>query len=280
MRIPPTRSDVLHPCDVVEDAAIAYGFNNLPQRVGVGLRFALAAGFLAGLWAGHLARVCAGSLALTQALGLGMKYSKSAELALLGWAVPQPLFVCVCVWPGRPVTKAIALIRQSTASKPTHRRRPPPAMPSRPGAVHHHRGPRAAAQPNDGAAAGRDGGGGLDRGAHMVRTWPRRLCATKLRDQLCESVPACHFATRAAAQSRSNPPKGCHPASSNLPQPAPFQSPIATPILNHPIAGPSASASKFSRQCGCRSPPAAAPCPWATPPPRSLRSAAPPCCPR
>ncbi|KAJ7566908.1 hypothetical protein O6H91_02G123700 [Diphasiastrum complanatum] len=27
--IPPTRSDVLHPCDVVEDVAIAYGYNNI-----------------------------------------------------------------------------------------------------------------------------------------------------------------------------------------------------------------------------------------------------------
>lgn len=31
--VPPTRSDVLHPCDVVEDIGIAYGFNNLPKRM-------------------------------------------------------------------------------------------------------------------------------------------------------------------------------------------------------------------------------------------------------
>ncbi|XP_031401908.1 phenylalanine--tRNA ligase beta subunit, cytoplasmic [Punica granatum] len=30
--IPPTRSDVLHPCDVMEDVAIAYGYNNIPKR--------------------------------------------------------------------------------------------------------------------------------------------------------------------------------------------------------------------------------------------------------
>ncbi|KAK6921108.1 tRNA synthetase, B5-domain [Dillenia turbinata] len=30
--VPPTRSDVLHPCDVVEDVAISYGFNNIPKR--------------------------------------------------------------------------------------------------------------------------------------------------------------------------------------------------------------------------------------------------------
>jgi phenylalanyl-tRNA synthetase beta chain len=29
--VPPTRSDVLHACDVVEDVGIAYGFNNLPS---------------------------------------------------------------------------------------------------------------------------------------------------------------------------------------------------------------------------------------------------------
>lgn len=29
--IPPTRPDILHECDIMEDAAIAYGFNNLPD---------------------------------------------------------------------------------------------------------------------------------------------------------------------------------------------------------------------------------------------------------
>lgn len=33
VRVPPTRSDVLHACDVVEDVAIAHGYNNVPQRV-------------------------------------------------------------------------------------------------------------------------------------------------------------------------------------------------------------------------------------------------------
>lgn len=27
--IPPTRSDILHPCDIMEDVAVAYGFNNI-----------------------------------------------------------------------------------------------------------------------------------------------------------------------------------------------------------------------------------------------------------
>ncbi|KAK1404134.1 Phenylalanine--tRNA ligase [Heracleum sosnowskyi] len=30
--VPPTRSDVLHPCDIAEDVAIAYGFNEIPRR--------------------------------------------------------------------------------------------------------------------------------------------------------------------------------------------------------------------------------------------------------
>ncbi|XP_062116866.1 phenylalanine--tRNA ligase beta subunit, cytoplasmic [Humulus lupulus] len=30
--VPPTRSDVLHPCDVMEDVAIAYGYNNISKR--------------------------------------------------------------------------------------------------------------------------------------------------------------------------------------------------------------------------------------------------------
>jgi len=31
VQIPPTRPDILHECDIMEDAAIAYGFNNLPD---------------------------------------------------------------------------------------------------------------------------------------------------------------------------------------------------------------------------------------------------------
>lgn len=29
--MPPTRPDIFHECDIMEDAAIAYGFNNLPH---------------------------------------------------------------------------------------------------------------------------------------------------------------------------------------------------------------------------------------------------------
>lgn len=31
VEVPPTRPDILHECDIVEDAAIAYGFNKLPD---------------------------------------------------------------------------------------------------------------------------------------------------------------------------------------------------------------------------------------------------------
>ncbi len=33
LQVPPTRSDVLHACDVMEDVAIAYGYNNIPNRI-------------------------------------------------------------------------------------------------------------------------------------------------------------------------------------------------------------------------------------------------------
>ena len=32
VHVPPTRQDILHECDIMEDAAIAYGFNNLPDK--------------------------------------------------------------------------------------------------------------------------------------------------------------------------------------------------------------------------------------------------------
>jgi phenylalanyl-tRNA synthetase beta subunit len=33
IHVPPTRSDIMHACDVMEDVAIAYGYNNLPESV-------------------------------------------------------------------------------------------------------------------------------------------------------------------------------------------------------------------------------------------------------
>ena len=34
--VPPTRSDILHACDVAEDVAIAHGYNNIATRVSRG----------------------------------------------------------------------------------------------------------------------------------------------------------------------------------------------------------------------------------------------------
>ena len=31
VEIPPTRADILHPCDVIEDIGIGYGFNNIDR---------------------------------------------------------------------------------------------------------------------------------------------------------------------------------------------------------------------------------------------------------
>lgn len=31
VKVPPTRPDIMHECDLMEDAAIAFGFNNLPD---------------------------------------------------------------------------------------------------------------------------------------------------------------------------------------------------------------------------------------------------------
>ncbi len=33
VRVPPTRADILHACDVVEDVAIAHGYNNIPKMI-------------------------------------------------------------------------------------------------------------------------------------------------------------------------------------------------------------------------------------------------------
>lgn len=43
--IPPTRHDILHACDILEDVAIAYGYNNIektiPKVVTIGSQFFL-----------------------------------------------------------------------------------------------------------------------------------------------------------------------------------------------------------------------------------------------
>lgn len=45
VEIPPTRSDIMHPCDIMEDCAVAYGFNNIeftfPKSVTIGAQFKL-----------------------------------------------------------------------------------------------------------------------------------------------------------------------------------------------------------------------------------------------
>ena len=33
VKIPPTRHDILHPCDLIEDVAIAYGYNNIEKKM-------------------------------------------------------------------------------------------------------------------------------------------------------------------------------------------------------------------------------------------------------
>jgi phenylalanyl-tRNA synthetase beta chain len=45
VEVPPTRSDIIHACDIIEDAAIAYGYNNvkktIPQTLTIGEQFPL-----------------------------------------------------------------------------------------------------------------------------------------------------------------------------------------------------------------------------------------------
>lgn len=52
--VPPTRSDILHACDVAEDVSIAYGYNNIPTRVGgrAGGGGGRAGGWWPGAWLG------------------------------------------------------------------------------------------------------------------------------------------------------------------------------------------------------------------------------------
>ena len=33
VEVPPTRADVLHPCDIAEDIGIAFGYNNIPRVI-------------------------------------------------------------------------------------------------------------------------------------------------------------------------------------------------------------------------------------------------------
>ncbi len=75
--IPCTRPDILHECDIMEDAAIAYGFNNLPH-----------------------------TFPATATVGQPSAISKLSDIiriewALAGWVEVLPLtLVCSCYFPG------------------------------------------------------------------------------------------------------------------------------------------------------------------------------------
>ncbi|TLS23965.1 hypothetical protein PpBr36_08266 [Pyricularia pennisetigena] len=69
--IPPTRSDILHACDVMEDVAVAYGFNNLPRSLPT----------------------------KSATVGKGLPINKlsdivRAECAMAGWKEVMPLVLC------------------------------------------------------------------------------------------------------------------------------------------------------------------------------------------
>ncbi|KAJ8065447.1 hypothetical protein OCU04_006132 [Sclerotinia nivalis] len=69
--IPPTRADVLHQCDIMEDVAIAYGFNNLPRT------------------SPNKASTIAQPLAINK-LGDIVR----TETAMAGWSEVMPLILC------------------------------------------------------------------------------------------------------------------------------------------------------------------------------------------
>ncbi|KAH8898512.1 phenylalanyl-tRNA synthetase [Thozetella sp. PMI_491] len=69
--VPPTRADVLHPCDIMEDVAVAYGFNNLPRS----------------------------SPNKSVTIGQPLKINKLADIvrtecAMAGWSEVMPLILC------------------------------------------------------------------------------------------------------------------------------------------------------------------------------------------
>lgn len=71
VEIPPTRADVLHQCDIMEDVAIAYGFNNLPRS------FPSKSGTIA------------------QPLPINkLSDIVRVEAAMAGWAEVMPLILC------------------------------------------------------------------------------------------------------------------------------------------------------------------------------------------
>ncbi|KAJ4288239.1 phenylalanine--tRNA ligase subunit beta [Collariella sp. IMI 366227] len=69
--VPPTRADILHPCDVMEDLAIAYGFNDLPRST-------------------PNRSVTIGKPLMINKLGDIVRH----ECAMAGWAEVMPLILC------------------------------------------------------------------------------------------------------------------------------------------------------------------------------------------
>ncbi|CAG8561672.1 beta subunit of phenylalanyl-tRNA synthetase [Rhizophagus irregularis] len=71
VEIPPTRADILHACDVMEDVAIAHGFNNIPKK----------------------------TLKIINSTGKALPINKLSdlvrkEIALSGWSEVLPLILC------------------------------------------------------------------------------------------------------------------------------------------------------------------------------------------
>ncbi|CAG8646363.1 9182_t:CDS:10, partial [Funneliformis caledonium] len=70
VEIPPTRADILHACDIMEDVAIAFGFNNIPKTL-------------------------PGSTTIGKALPINkLSDLVRKEIALAGWTEVLPLILC------------------------------------------------------------------------------------------------------------------------------------------------------------------------------------------
>lgn len=150
LRVPPTRSDILHACDVAEDVAIAYGFNNIPKRVIIcmnGVRWKLRGCSVivyccmspdtSDTWVGKSWVPAAHSPAVMSPL----RTSKCPPFSL--HAAPHVHVV------GHPLCMSSFLADS----------------------LYNHPGPRVASKPADRAASRRGCHGGFYRSAHMVCTW-------------------------------------------------------------------------------------------------------------
>lgn len=133
LAVPVTRSDVLHACDVVEDVAIAYGYNNIPKHVSRASHtfWAHLTFHVTVCWAAGCVRVAVGKLVECE----------------LGKRVPSVVI---------PIKHAMTCLSI------------PPHPHARVDPHHLHPRPRAAHPAADGAAQAGGGDGGLHRGAHLV----------------------------------------------------------------------------------------------------------------